>query len=124
MAMLSLVRTFGLSVAFAFALAPARASDDGVTLGGFICVRPFAPACADIAGTYRTKEKVAACQNEIEQFAVAAVAYRDCLERQIGSALRQTNDVIDRFRCLSERGAPCVTAKLSPSGKPPRGHAD
>ena len=122
MAMLSLVRALGSS--FAFALDPARASDDGVTLGGFICVRPFVRACVDIASTYQKKEKVAACQSEIERFAVAAVAYRDCLERQIGSALRQTNDVADRFRCLSERGAPRVTAKLSPSGKTPRGHAD
>jgi hypothetical protein len=35
-------------------------------------------------------------------------AYRDCLERQIAVAVRNANDVLDRFHCLSQRNCPPV----------------
>jgi cell division septation protein DedD len=60
----------------------------------------------DQPATYQKAEKVSACQRELDAYAAAIAAYRDCLERQISSAVRQTNDVLDRFRCLSQRDCP------------------
>jgi hypothetical protein len=101
-------RAIVLSFACALAFDSAFAGDDGVSLGGFICARPFAPACADQPATYQKAEDVSACQRELDRYAVATAAYRDCLERQIAGAVRQANDILDRFRCLSQRDCPPV----------------
>ena len=106
--MSALSRAFFLCLAFALALDAACAGDGGVSLGGFMCVRPFSPACADQPATYQRPEKVSACQREIDGFVAATAAYRDCLERQIAGAVRQANDILDRFRCLSQRDCPPV----------------
>jgi len=111
--MSALSRAFFLCLAFALALDAACAGDGGVSLGGFMCVRPFSPACADQPATYQRPEKVSACQREIDGFVAATAAYRDCLERQISSAVRQTNDVLDHFRCLS-RGDSCPSPAKHP----------
>jgi hypothetical protein len=108
--MSTLFRAFFLSLAFALALDTARAGDGGVTLGGFMCVRPFPPACVDQPATYKKAENVSACQREIDGLVVATAAYRDCLQRQIAGAVRQANDVVDRFHCLSRGDCP-PTAK-------------
>jgi len=114
-------RAFFLSLVFTLALdaACAGAGDKSLlggfsgdeSLGGFICARPFPPACADQPDTYREKENAAACQVELDRFALATAAYRDCLERQIGIAVRHTNDVLDRFHCLSQHLSCPPTAK-------------
>ena len=111
--MSALFRAFVLAVASALALGPACASDDSVSLGGFMCVQPFPPACVEQPATYQKAEKVSDCQRELDRFSAATAAYRDCLERQIAGAIRRTNDVLDRFRCLSGRD-PCPAAAKHP----------
>lgn len=101
-------RALALSLAFMLAREPAFAGDGGVSLSGFICDRPFPPACADAPVTYQTAEDLAACQRDLDRYAAWTAAYRDCLERQIASAVRQANDVLDRFHCLSQRTCPPV----------------
>ncbi|MFZ1964962.1 MAG: hypothetical protein WAU78_16125 [Roseiarcus sp.] len=78
-----------------------------------MCVRPFPPACADQPATYKKAENVSACQREIDGLAAATAAYRDCLQRQIADAVRQANDVLDRFHCQS-RGDPCPSPAKHP----------
>lgn len=95
-----------LSLAFAFALDAAHAGDVGVMLRGFICAPPFAPGCVDDPTIFQKAERVSACQSDLDRFAAATAAYRDCLERQIAGAVRQANDVLDHFRCLSRRDCP------------------
>ncbi len=112
--MSSLSRAFFLSLAFTLALDTACAGEGGVSLGGFICVRPFSPACADQPDTFQAKEKLSACQRELDGFAAATAAYRDCLQRQISSAVRQANDILDRFHCLSQGGGSCAAPAKSP----------
>jgi len=102
--MLALTRAFVICLAFRLALGVACADD--ASLGGFICARPFVPACADLSATYQNAQNVSACQRDLDRYAAASAAYRDCLERQIASAMRQANDVLDRFRCLSRRNCP------------------
>jgi hypothetical protein len=111
--MSALSRAFFLCLAVASALDAACAGDGGVSLGGFMCARPFSPACADQPATYQRPEKVSACQREIDGFVVATAAYRDCLQRQIADAVRQANDVLDRFHCLS-RGDSCPSPAKHP----------
>ena len=104
-------RALALSLAFMLAHEAAFAGDDDASLGGFICARPFVPACADQPATYQKAEDVSACQRELDQYAVATAVYRDCLERQIAGAVRQANDVLDRFHCLSRRDCPAAKPK-------------
>jgi len=59
-----------------------------------MCVQPFSPACVDQPATYQKAEKVSACQRELDAYAAATAAYRDCLQRQIADAVRQANDVL------------------------------
>jgi hypothetical protein len=98
-------RPLAIVLAVMLALESALA-DDAASLGGFICARPFVPACADQPATYQKAEDVAACQRELDRYAVATAAYRDCLERQIAVTVRQANDMLDRFHCLSRRDCP------------------
>ncbi len=101
-------RALVISLAFMPALGAAFAGDDDAVLGGFICARPFVPACADQPATYQKADELAACQRDLDRYAVATAAYRDCLERQIAFAVRQANDILDRFHCLSRRDCPPV----------------
>jgi hypothetical protein len=102
----AIARTLVLSLALASALGSTCADDGDLSLGGFICVRPFAPPCANEPATYRRAEAVSACQGELDRFSAAMNAYRDCLERQIGDAFRRANDVLDHFHCLSQQNCP------------------
>jgi hypothetical protein len=104
-------RALLIFLVFVLALGPAVASDSGVSLSGFICARPFAPPCADAPATYKNAGDLAACQRELDRYAAWTAAYRDCLERQIAGAIRQANDVLDRFHCLSQRNCPPTVAK-------------
>lgn len=94
----------------------AWASDDYVgvgTLGGFICVRPLPPACAARDETFKSGSAIRECQDEVERFAAATAAYRECMQGQLAHAIRAANEVIARFRCLSKAGA-CPDAAARP----------
>ena len=94
-------------LALAFTLAPAAAfAGGGALLSGFICAPPFVPDCVDQPSTDQRAEDVAVCQRDLDRYAVMTAAYRDCLERQIAAAVRQANDILDRFHCLSRRDCP------------------
>ena len=99
-----------LAVTFALALPGVGARADGpeASLGGFLCARPFAPDCAAQPTTYRSPLSIASCQIDVEHFIAASIAYRDCLQRQIAGAMRNANDVLDRFRCESQPAKPCA----------------
>jgi hypothetical protein len=99
-----------LVIALSLALTPqAVSAGGGALLSGFICAVPFVPDCADHPATYQKPEDMAACRRDLDRYAAMTAAYRDCLERQIAGALRETNDVLDRFHCLSRRD--CRAAK-------------
>jgi hypothetical protein len=100
-------RILVIALAFMLALDSAFAGG-GAVLGGFICAPPFIPDCVDQPSTYQKAEDVAACQRDLDRYAVSTAAYRDCLERQIAVAVRQANDILDRFHCLSRRDCPPV----------------
>jgi hypothetical protein len=99
-----LCRALFLSLACALALDAARADENDISLGGFVCVAPFLPACVDQPDALGTKESVSACQRELDSFVAMTAAYRTCLEDKISAAVRRANDALDHFRCLSTRG--------------------
>ena len=99
-------RFFAHAFALAATLAAARADDGVATLGGFVCARPFPPACAN-DDAFASPRAIAQCQRDIEHFVGATTAYRDCLEREIAAAVHKANDVIDHFRCRSQLVKPC-----------------
>ena len=106
-----------LSLVFALAVGAAGADDAQLSLGGFICVRPFAPACVETPASVATAAGAASCQSEVDRFVVATAAYRDCLQHQISSAVRRVNDIVDHFRCLSQHESCAPAAKPSAGAK-------
>jgi hypothetical protein len=76
------------------------APDEEATLGGFICARPPTPRCATSLNATASSAELAACRGELESFAAATAAYRDCLGEQMGDAMRHANEVLDHFRCV------------------------
>ena len=105
------VRVYGLSLVFALAASAAGADDAQLSLGGFICARPFSPDCIEAPASVATVAGAASCQSEVERFVAATAAYRDCLQHQISSAVQRVNDVVDHFHCLSQHESCPPTAK-------------
>jgi hypothetical protein len=99
------------TLATALALASIFAPDEDATLGGFICARPPTPACATTLNAQASSADLAACRSQLESYAAAMTAYRDCLGAQMGDAMRHANAVLDHFRCV-------VTPKSCPRSKP------
>jgi hypothetical protein len=102
-----------LSLVFALAAGAADADDAELSLGGFICVRPFAPSCVEASADIATRAGAASCQSDVDRFVAATAAYRDCLQHQISGAVRRVNDVVDHFRCLSQHESCAPAAKPS-----------
>jgi hypothetical protein len=119
--MLALARISSAAICLAIAVGAAPADEADLSLGGFICVRPFAPACVNAPATYGAQENVASCQVEVERFVNATAAYRNCLQGQIAGAVSRVNDIVDRFRCRARLGA-CPPS--SPGGAKPNARAN
>jgi hypothetical protein len=85
---------------FALTFSSAFAPDEEASLGGFICARPPTPACASALNAKASSAELAACRGELESFAAATAAYRDCLGGQMGDAMRHANEVLSHFRCV------------------------
>lgn len=66
-----------------------------------LCVQPGHPSCVFMPG--RPAE---ACDREVEAYIAAVFHYRDCLAKESERAIRESNDVIDHWRCR-ERGERC-----------------
>jgi hypothetical protein len=114
-----LSRALFLSLACALALDVARADENAISLGGFVCVAPFLPACIDQPKALGTIESVAACQRELDGFVAMTAAYRTCLEGKISSAVQRANGALDRFRCLSQsRACPPPAKRATNDSKP------
>lgn len=111
------VHACSLSLVLALTVGAARADDAELSLGGFICARPYAPACVDAPANTATTTGAATCQSEVDRFVVATAAYRDCLQHQISSAIRRANDIVDQFRCLSQHESCPPAAKASARAK-------
>jgi hypothetical protein len=119
--MFALARISSAAMCLAIAIGAARADEADLSLGGFICVRPFAPTCVDSPATYEAQTNVASCQVEVERFVTATAAYRDCLQGQIAGAVSRVNDIVDRFRCQARLGD---CPQSSPSGAKPKARAN
>jgi hypothetical protein len=113
----ALAHVCSLSLVLSLAVGAARADDADLSLGGFICYRPFAPACVEAPANIATSASAANCQSEVDRYVAATAAYRDCLQHQISSAIRRVNDVVDHFRCLSQHES-CPPSPKSPASGP------
>jgi hypothetical protein len=97
--------SLALGGVIAMASASIFAPSEKPTLGGFICVAPPAPACADTVPRPAANARIAACERELEAFATSTIAYRECLTEQIGAAMLRVNGALDRFRCRTKNEA-------------------
>lgn len=72
---------------------PARAQ----AVSGFnFCAPPHRPACVS-----ENSSKIAAnaCDEEIKSYIATVFRYRECLETESERAVRESNEVIDQWRC-------------------------
>ncbi|BBU62649.1 hypothetical protein MSC49_25840 [Methylosinus sp. C49] len=66
-----------------------------------LCVQPGSPPCVFMPG--RAAE---ACGAEVEAYIASVFHYRECLSKESERAIRESNDIIDHWRCR-ERGERC-----------------
>ena len=88
-----------VSIWLALSAAALVSPGEGGALGGYICAPPFPPACAHVLTSASRKSDLADCQSKLDDFTQGMRAYRDCLGRKMGEALREANELIDGFRC-------------------------
>lgn len=66
------------------------------------CAAPVPPPCVD-----HLKEhpgSIADCTQAMNRYVATVFTYRDCLARETERAVRESNDVIGRFRCAQKVG--------------------
>jgi len=66
-----------------------------------LCVQPGQPPCVFMPG-----QPAEACGRDVEAYIASVFHYRECLARESERAIRESNDVIDYWRCR-ERGERC-----------------
>lgn len=83
-----------LAIAIAFSTLPAPVYSQAAS-GFNFCVAPPRPACV-----FETSNRAAgACDREVEAYVGVVFRYRECLEAESERAVRESNDVIDHWRC-------------------------
>jgi hypothetical protein len=78
----------------------APAQDERIP-GFTLCVPPYAPPCVDNAPKGRAN---AACDEELRIYIETVFHYRECLTFEMERAIRESNDVIDRWKCRKAVG--------------------
>jgi len=96
----ALFRLGVLAAAAAGAAFPAPAFSQA-SAGFTLCVQPGQPACVFAPG--RPAE---ACGRDVDAYIASVFRYRECLAKEGERAIRESNDVIDHWRCR-ERGERC-----------------
>ncbi|HEY8067138.1 MAG TPA: hypothetical protein VIF40_20785 [Methylosinus sp.] len=86
--------------AAAIAVVPAPAFPQAAS-GFNLCVQPGSPPCVFMPG-----QAAEACGREVELYIASVFHYRECLARESERVIRESNDVIDHWRCR-ERGERC-----------------
>ncbi|MBG0811455.1 hypothetical protein IY145_19060 [Methylosinus sp. H3A] len=66
-----------------------------------LCVQPGSPPCVFMPG-----QPAEACGREVEAYIASVFHYRECLARESERVIRESNDVIDHWRCR-EKGERC-----------------
>lgn len=83
----------------------ARAEPARPQPGFFFCAAPYSPACATRVGKSDADRK--ACDEAMRIYVQSVFAYRECLSREMERAVRESNDVIDIWKCRKgERACP------------------
>jgi hypothetical protein len=67
------------------------------------CAPPYPPPCVKKATPGQLDET---CDQKVQTYIKDVFAYRLCLAKETERAVRQSNEVIDRWRCL-QRGGTC-----------------
>jgi hypothetical protein len=66
-------------------------------MSGFnLCVPPTRPSCVFDPSS---KPSPDGCEREVTAYIQTVFRYRECLEKQSERAVRESNDVIDHWRC-------------------------
>ncbi|TDX65033.1 hypothetical protein EDE12_1034 [Methylosinus sp. sav-2] len=66
-----------------------------------LCVQPGSPPCVFMPG-----QPAEACGAEVQAYIASVFHYRECLAKESERVIRESNDIIDHWRCR-ERGERC-----------------
>lgn len=89
---------FSFLLIVVFGLAPS-APDSAYaqsSTGFTFCAAPHRPACVSANANELSAE---ACDLEVKSYIAMVFRYRECLEAESERAVRESNDVIDHWRC-------------------------
>jgi hypothetical protein len=77
--------------------------------GFFFCVAPYSPRCVEETKSGPNE----ACEGEIKAYVKLVFRYRDCLTIETERAVRESNDVIDAWKCRKNKSA-CPIERRKP----------
>jgi len=70
--------------------------------GFTFCAAPFKPACV----VKRGKTRGESCEERVKFYIASVFRYRECLEAEMERSVRESNDLLDIWRCR-QKGARC-----------------
>lgn len=75
---------------------PAAPASSQAPPGFDFCAPPFRPPCVSDPSN---KTSADACDREVKAYIATVFRYRECLDTESQRAVRESNDVIDHWRC-------------------------
>jgi hypothetical protein len=66
------------------------------TTGFTFCARPYRPPCASIL---LKNYPNSACEEQVKAYIASVFRYRECLEKESERAVRESNELIDMWKC-------------------------
>ena len=92
------VAAIAVVTAAASAIEPARAS--------MFCSEPSKPY-RDGSGFFDDESEFERCKSEVESDVDDVKRYTECLSQAADDAIRESNDVVDKFNCRAKGGSVC-----------------
>ena len=86
----------------ALALRSAAAEDARPSPGFFFCAAPYVPRCIEKTAKPKASN---VCEREMQVYIQSVFRYRECLAIEMERAVRESNEVIDAWKCRNTSSA-------------------
>ena len=71
------------------------------------CNEPREPSCVDGNGYFDDEDQFNSCKSEVENYISDVKTYTECLIEEHDKAVKQSNDVIEKFNCRAAGKSYC-----------------
>jgi hypothetical protein len=71
------------------------------------CSEPREPSCVEGNGYFDDADQFNGCKSEVEDYVRDVKSYTECLTEEHDKAIRQSNDIIEKFNCSAAGKSYC-----------------